>query len=123
MVAVDGGGNGSFVAARLHELKQGHLCGRVLHGHAVGAQGDVGRTTVKLARGRVVEVAEQYFISEGERPGPPVPDNFEPGPALLVNLAHQFLAAFYLRHCSFVLSSRRRWIGWQALNLYLTDAV
>lgn len=38
MVAVDRRGDGRLDHAARHELEEGHLCGRVLHGHSVRLQ-------------------------------------------------------------------------------------
>jgi hypothetical protein len=65
VIAVDGGGHCGGVAARQHELKQRHLGGGILHGHAVGARRNVALAGRELLVLGVVEVAEEDLLGVG----------------------------------------------------------
>ena len=67
VVAVDGGGHGGLVAAGLHELQDGHLGGGVLHGHAVGAQGQGGLAALQFLVLRDRPDGRRDLLGQGQR--------------------------------------------------------
>ncbi len=79
MVAVDGGGHGRLGPSGLHELKERHLRGGVLHGNTVGTQAHIALAALELGRFRVVEVTEDYLVGKRERPAQPLADGVERG--------------------------------------------
>jgi len=74
VVAVHRGGDRGDVTTGHHELQDGHLGGCVLHGHAVGRQGQGRLAAVQeLARG-IDQVTEEDLLGQGERPAEALAD-------------------------------------------------
>ncbi len=68
VIAVRGGRNSYFFAARLHELKQGHLSRGILHGHAVRCKVHIGSAAlVGFGRVALPKVGVQNLFREGQR--------------------------------------------------------
>lgn len=67
MVTVDGGGVGNRGHAGRHELHDGHLGSGVLASNAVGAQLEVGDTTLNVLTVRVVQVRIQNLLGVAQR--------------------------------------------------------
>jgi len=63
---VDGGGHGHTGQPAADELKHGHLCGGILHGHAVGPQPQVGAPAVDFLVVGVVQVTVHNLLGESE---------------------------------------------------------
>ena len=61
-----------------HELQQGHLGRRVLHGDPVGPQIDIGAAAFDLFVLGVVEVVEEDLLGEREAPSQPSPPDGDP---------------------------------------------
>lgn len=64
MIAVDGARHSDFLLACLHELQDGHLRGRVLHGHPIRAQSQHGLAALPDLGFQVVGVSHQDLFSE-----------------------------------------------------------
>ena len=54
VIAVHGGGNGRFGFSCVHELKQRHLCGRILHRDTIGTEIHIIFTTAERTDVRFV---------------------------------------------------------------------
>ena len=70
VVAVHRGGHGDAGLARLHELEERHLAGRILHRDPVHAEPEGGLAALPGLRAPVVDVGDQDLLAEGERPVP-----------------------------------------------------
>jgi hypothetical protein len=84
VVTVDGRRDRDLVLAGEHELQDGHLRRRVLHGHAVGPVVGVVHAALEPTLGRVVEVGEQHLLREGQGTPVTLPGEGEPLLELLV---------------------------------------
>ena len=80
VIAVDRGRNSHSIAPRHHELQQGHLCGRVLHGDPIGPEHQEVDTSLPANISRVVEVRDQDLLGQSH-------GTAELGPACLQLLA------------------------------------
>jgi hypothetical protein len=67
VVTVDGGGGLDRVHTSGHELENGHLGSGVLASNAVGAELEVGSTTLDVLSMRVVKVRVEDLLGVGER--------------------------------------------------------
>ena len=75
MVTMDGRRHAHGVAARAHELQQGHLGRRVLHRHAVGTElAEILQPLERPEVGGVVHVCVQDLLRQGKRPPQLPPD-------------------------------------------------
>src|SRR6185437_6398856 len=68
MVAVNAGGNGYPLAPALHELQDARLAEEILEDDPVGPQQQIALARSELLALRVVEMSEQHFLRQGERP-------------------------------------------------------
>ena len=68
-----------FTAPGLHELEQCHLCGRVLHGDAIGAQQQIALSSGEFLRLGIGEVAEQHLLGIGQGTPEPLTNDLEIG--------------------------------------------
>ena len=88
MVAMDGCRHAHGVAARAHELQQGHLGRSVLHRHAVGTElAEILQPLQRPDVGGVVHVCVQDLLRQGKRPPQLTPDR---GHSLSVALVKGF---------------------------------
>jgi len=67
VVAVDGGGVGNGGHASGHELKDGHLGGSILASNAIGAELEVGDTTLDVLSMGIIQMGVENLLSEGKR--------------------------------------------------------
>ena len=78
VVAVYGGRGADALLAGVHELEDGHLGRRVLHGHAVRAEAGV-TAPRRFRRAGLVQMREKYLLGKSEGPGHRGLRNLHPG--------------------------------------------
>ena len=78
-----------LVATGLHELEDRHLCGRVLHRDAIGAQQEIRLAGVELLPLRVGEVTEEDLLGVGERTREAFADDVEVARKAVVAVLHE----------------------------------
>ena len=66
MVAVNSRWNSGGRKSCCHELQQGHLCGRILHGHAIGIEVGVTSAAHHFLSGWINEVVDQNLFGQRE---------------------------------------------------------
>ncbi len=81
---MDGGGHGHLGQSRSHELEERHLGRGVLHGHAIGLQVEVALPPQDLGLIRVIQVAVDDLLRQGERPVQPLAHHLQAGGHVLV---------------------------------------
>jgi hypothetical protein len=116
VVAVHGGGHGGLVAAREHELEQGHLRRRVLHGDAIRAGLQVAAPGLEVGVLGVGQVAEEDLLRVGERAAEAPPQRRDVALEALVRRAHELEGGLDRGHGS---SSRARAVSREASPLKL----
>ncbi len=72
VIAMGGGWHSHLVPTSLHELQQGHLRRRILHGNAIRAQLQIARATLILLPLNVVKMRPQDFLGQRDRPFQPL---------------------------------------------------
>jgi len=90
MVAVDRGRDGGLVASGLHELQDGHLGGRVLHGDTIGPERQGCFPAFEFLPGRIGQMSEKHLFGQGQGPAKPFAHDRKPLPCLIVDIAHHF---------------------------------
>ena len=89
VIAVNGRRNRHLVAATGHELQQGHLGSRILHGHTVRCEIHIVHSPTISGAGRLREMAVQNLFRQRQRPARELPGGFHLAGHLRIDLPDQ----------------------------------